>query len=68
MTRVTATGRRYLPEAGVVPVGRYTAWATADGMHAVVKCGSHIVRRLEGETAHTDAVRIAGDLNVLDKR
>ena len=52
-------------EFGVFPEGRYTAWASSSGFHAEVRdgVGETVVRRLRGESAWSDAVRKAGDLN-----
>lgn len=44
--------------------GDYTAWATADGCKAQVRHHSTVVRSFSGETAWSDAVREAEDLNM----
>lgn len=58
---------------GVTPTGIFTAIGTPDGMRAVVikknNDGlSSTVKRFEGETAWSDAVREAGDLNAKASR
>jgi hypothetical protein len=52
-----------LPETGVYPAGPYTAWATPNGMRGEVRRGTRVVKTFRGETAWSDAVRKAGDLN-----
>ena len=51
-------------EEGVTPQGKYSAWATGDGMRAAVMMGNTIIKQFRGETAYEDAVREAGDLNI----
>ena len=55
------------PEYGVSPTGRHTAWATPNGMRGQVRAGGKVVRRLTGEDAWSEAIRVAGDLNAADK-
>jgi hypothetical protein len=59
-------------EDGVYPQGRFSAWATHSGMIAEVRRyedkGYEIIERLEGETAWSDAIRHAGDLNAGEAR
>lgn len=44
--------------------GPFTAWSSADGMHAEVRAGSLVMTRFLGETAWSDAVREAEDRNL----
>ena len=50
---------------GVVPLGRYSAWATPNGFEAtVVDSRTNLpVWSFTGETAWSDAERYAGDMN-----
>lgn len=56
-------------EDGVFPTGPYEAWATPDGTRAAVLLASPSsgakkrIKTFRGETAYSDAVREAGDLN-----
>lgn len=54
-------------EPGVFPEGRFTAWAEPGGMRAEIREGSRVVKRFNSETAWSDAVRIAGDMNQEDR-
>lgn len=56
-----------MPETGVFPSGRHSAWATPNGMRGQVRIGAKVVRRLTGEDAWSEAVRVAGDLNAADQ-
>jgi 3-oxoacyl-ACP reductase-like protein len=50
-------------EGGVFPQGPHEAYSTPDGMYGEVRRGANVVKRFRGETAWSDAVRHAGDLN-----
>lgn len=63
MNSKTSPADLLTPEIGVSPTGPHTAWATPNGMRAEVRRGSRVVKRFRGETAWSDAVRYAGDLN-----
>lgn len=49
--------------------GRYSVRATPSGQKAeVIFEGKTVIRTFTGETAWSDAVRIAEDLNMMDNR
>jgi len=53
-----------MQEDGVSPRGPHTAWATPNGIRAQVRDDKgKVIKRFTGETAWSDAVRVAGDLN-----
>lgn len=54
-------------EPGVYPAGEHTAWVTPSGMIAEVRKDGWAVKRFQGESAWSDAVRAAGDLNSKEK-
>jgi hypothetical protein len=52
-------------EQDVSPAGEYSAWASPDGMKAEVRTSNgRVAKRLTGESAWSDAARLAGDLNI----